>query len=200
MNRFYVTFNRWSCDAIDGARFQDGIDDADAFDDEAVEHGCIIGPTQATSLRDAIQRGLEFSDFSQVGACEHRFSDYVVIRFWEWGNTAREETGVIETRDLHVIGRVTEASRARLLRLFTRDDPHHREACEYAREQLEGQKLGQLRKRNFQMQLIESQFALRALTDHISKHPDREAINRAVDEGMKRLLATRHQSFRSSSR
>ena len=106
MKRFSVTFERWNEEAAE-------IGETD-------DRGFII---ENVSLRDAIQQGLEYRDPSWAGSCEasdsrHEFARW--LTFHNWNDCTREnlETGIEESRSLHIPDCITPSSRKRIARLF----------------------------------------------------------------------------------
>lgn len=108
MKGFSVTFERYLPHA----------DDEDVC--EADEMGFII---DNVSLRDAICLGLEYHEPSYAGACEPDCYPARGVRwltFYNWNDCTREqiEQGITESRALHFPDTITDASRARICRLF----------------------------------------------------------------------------------
>jgi hypothetical protein len=108
MNGFSVTFERF-LPHDEG----DEVCDAD-------ERGFII---EGVSLRDAMRDGLEYTSPSNAGSCEPDCSPAHGVRwltFDRWNDCTREniEQGISESRSLHFPDNLTEASRARVCRLF----------------------------------------------------------------------------------
>jgi hypothetical protein len=87
---------------------------------EADERGFVI---EDVSLRDAVRLGLEYRDPSYAGYCEPDSYPPRGVRwltFYKWNDCTREniEKGISESRSLHFPDNLTEASRARICRLF----------------------------------------------------------------------------------
>lgn len=87
---------------------------------EADESGFVI---EDVSLRDAVRLGLEYSNPSWAGYCEADCYPARGVRwlnFNNWNDGTREniEQGISESRSLHFPERLSEASRARICRLF----------------------------------------------------------------------------------
>lgn len=106
MKSFSVTYERWD----------EAATEAGATDDS----GFII---EDVSLRDAMSMGLEYREPSWAGACEASASDHSAARwltFYDWNEGTREriETGIVETRSLHIPDGVTPSSRRRIAALF----------------------------------------------------------------------------------
>ena len=106
MKGFSVTYERWS--------------EADLEAGEPGDGGYII---KGATLREAIQEGLGLVDPSWAGYCEANDSRPALMRrltCYDWNKYTHEwfETGIDETRALHIPDSVTAASRRRIARLF----------------------------------------------------------------------------------
>jgi hypothetical protein len=102
MTGFNVTFERWDEAAVEAGDTDD--------------RGFII---EDVSLRDAVQFGLEYSR-AHCEANEYPVRSPRWLTFYDWNEGACErfETGIIESRALHIPDHVTPASRRRIARLF----------------------------------------------------------------------------------
>lgn len=106
MPKFNVTFER--------------VTPESAIDGDVSESGFVL---ENVSLSEAIQRGLEYSRPEYAGYCEPSDSHAAEARwltFYEWNHNTREhiETGMTESRSLHIPDCVTRSSRIRIMRLF----------------------------------------------------------------------------------
>lgn len=105
-NKFMVTFERWSHD--------------DAEVGETDDKGFVM---ESATLREAMRNGLEFIHPKWAGPCEPSDSRLANVRwlsFYRWNDGTRDyyESGIEETRSLHIPEHVTPASRQRIARLF----------------------------------------------------------------------------------
>lgn len=103
---FSVTYERWS------------PEDAEIGDTD--DRGFMI---ENTTLRDAMRYGLEYARPEWSGCCEA--NEYPVrapkwLTFYNWNDCTRDqfETGIVESRSLHIPDSITPASRRRIARLF----------------------------------------------------------------------------------
>jgi len=106
MKGFSVTYERWS--------------EADIEAGDTDDRGYVI---EGVTLREAIQGGLGLVDPSWAGYCEANDSRPAFVRWltcYDWNKYTHEwfETGIDETRALHIPDSVTAASRRRIARLF----------------------------------------------------------------------------------
>lgn len=172
MSHFYVSYERWTRDEYDEA------------EDNTMLLGIVV---KTASLREAIEIGLELRDISEAGVCEPDNYEYARrITFHEWNESARETTGIIETRTLHIPIDVTEASRVRIIRLFIRD-PYHREACKYAKNQIDEYRRGQQFINRNRRALIQAQLDAQQLIEDIKQRPDGEEILREAEKQARKL-------------
>lgn len=87
---------------------------------EADESGFVI---EGATLRDAMRLGLEYARPEWSGHCEpdsYPTRNVRWLSFDRWNDCTREniETGISESRSLHIPDHVTESSRMRICRLF----------------------------------------------------------------------------------
>jgi hypothetical protein len=96
------------------------VSEESAMRGDCEERGFVI---ENVSLRDAISLGLEYQDPSYAGFCEAdewpvRSPSWLTFHKWNDGTADYYETGVEESRSLHIPKNVTTASRVRIARLF----------------------------------------------------------------------------------
>lgn len=101
--KFAVSYERWNEDALNAGDTDD--------------RGMVV---ENVSLTDAIRLGLEVRDPSWINTPEANEYPIRWLTFSDWNGGTRDyyESGVEESRSLHIPDEVSDSSRRRICRLF----------------------------------------------------------------------------------